>query len=82
MKDLHSLVYDWPTKHKQGFIQSEIDELLSRFDNLHMDKWHDAMMGNTCMLDEEDGFITYHIDVLTALRCAIDNRKQTWLEFD
>ena len=79
--DLKKAVYGYPTKYKEGFIQSEIDDLLSGFDNLNMDKWYDAMMGNTCMMIKGK-IINYHCDVLTALSCAIEGRDITFMEFD
>ena len=82
MVGLNELVYDYPTKHKAGFIQTEIEDLLSKFENLNMDKWDSAMMGNTCMMDANDGIISYHCDVLGALRCAIENRDLTLPEWD
>ena len=82
MTRIEKLVYDYPTKHKHGFIQTEIDELLSWFNGLNMEKWDNAMMGNTCMMDKEDGFIIYHCDILTALRCAIEDRDMYLHEWD
>lgn len=79
---LHDLIYKFPTKHEHGFIDTEIEELLSLFENLNMDKWNSAMMGNTCMMDEQDGIITYHCDVLTGLKCALENREQYSHEWD
>ncbi len=81
--DLEKIVYEYPTKNKEGFIEEEMDALLSRFpkDQLNMDKWYGAMMGNTCMM--RDGkFINYHCDVLLALKCALENREPTIFEWD
>lgn len=80
--DLRDLVYNYKTKHEEGFIQSEIDELLSKFPDFNKDKFDDALMGCTCMYDEEDGFIMYHCDILTAVRCGLENRNIKWYEFD
>jgi len=80
-KSIEDYVYNYPTKYKEGFIQPEIDKLLSEFTGLHMDKWDAAMMGNTCMTSE-DGFIIYHCDIVTALKCALENRDQTFFEWD
>jgi len=44
-QSLEEKVYSFPTKHKEGFIQSEIDELLKQFYDVHMDKFNDAMTG-------------------------------------
>lgn len=79
---LQDKVYNYPTKHKEGFIQDEIDTLLKDYPNIDMDKFNDAMMGNTCIFSEEDGFIIYHCDVLTALRCGIEKRGMRQYEFD
>jgi hypothetical protein len=79
---LEEIVYKYPTKHMIGFTELEQKEMLDLFENINMDKYNNAMMGNTCMMDAEDGIITYHCDVLTALKCAIENRNQTLLEWD
>lgn len=81
-EELRDLVYNYPTKHKEGFIASEEKELLSKFPNINMEKYNDAMTCNTCMLDENDGVITYHYDILKALSCGIENREIRWFEFD
>ena len=36
-----------------------------------MDKFNDAMMGNTCQVSEEGKAIMYHCDVYKALNCGI-----------
>lgn len=81
-KELSDFVYNYSTKHTQGFIKSEMEEVLSKFPGINMEKYNSAMMGNTCMLDENDGIITYHCDLLTALRCGLENRDVKWFEFD
>ena len=81
-KELSDLVYNYPTKQKAGFIASEEKDLLSKFSDINMGKYNEAMTGNTCMLDENDGVITYHCDILKALRCGIENREIMWFEFD
>jgi len=80
-QSLEEKVYSFPTKHKEGFIQSEIDELLKQFHSVNMDKFNDAMLGNTCMI-KDDEIIIYHCDVLTALRCGLGNRGVLPHEFD
>ena len=78
---VYEKVHSFPTKHKEGFIQAEIDELLKQFYDVRMDKFNDAMRGNTCMLIGEE-VIIYHCDVLTALRCGLENRGILPHEFD
>ena len=81
-KKLEELVYNYPTKHKQGFIKSEMEDILTKFPDINIDKYNDAMMGNTCMWNENDGIITYHCDLLTALSCGINGRDVKWFESD
>lgn len=76
------MVYDYPTKSKHGFIQAEINSLLSWFPTINIEKFDDAMMGNTCMLNEDDQVINYRCDVYQALRCGLENRDLTLAEFD
>lgn len=80
-KTLRDIVYNFPTKNEHGFIKSEIDELLKDYPNLNMDRFNDAMIGNTCMVIDNE-IIIYHCDVLKALRCGIENRGLTFEEFD
>lgn len=78
---LKNLVYNYKTKYEQGFTQEEINELLSRFPKINMDKFNDALMGNTCMTRDGE-IIRYHCDIYTALDCGISNRFINQNEFD
>ena len=77
-------VYNFKTKNREGFIQSEINKLLKEFTSIspvNMTKFNDAFCGNTCMM--RDGkIINYHCDVETALRCGIENRDVNSFEWD
>ena len=79
--DLEKLIYEYPTKYKEGFIAAEIQELLKKFPEIHMEKYNDAMMGNTCMVIDGQTII-YHCDVLTGLRCCIEDRDIRLSEWD
>ena len=50
MENIEKKVYDFKTKNKEGFVQSEIDTLLKDYPNINMDKFNSALMGNTCMM--------------------------------
>ena len=78
---LYCLVYSYNTKYEEGYIRKELDELLSKFPDINMDKFDDALAYNTCMLKGDD-VILYHCDVLTALRCGIENRNMHVSEWD
>lgn len=80
--NLKDMIYNYPTKSEYGFNKKELELLLTWFPTINMKKFNDAMIGNTCMVDEVEGIITYHIDVLTALRCGLENRDIKFSEFD
>lgn len=81
MKTLSSKVHNFDTKNKEGFVQSEIDELLKDYPDINMDKFNDALMGITCMrIDDE--MVIYHVDILLALKCGIEDRNPTSTEWD
>lgn len=79
--NVHKLVYEFKTKHKQGFTQDERFEILKNFPNINMDKFYDALRGNTSMVIGGQG-ITYHCDIEKAIICGIENRDLTVSEWD
>lgn len=81
IEDLKNKVYNFPTKHKEGFVQDEIDILLKDYPDINMNKFHNALMGITCMLINDE-IVTYHCDIEKALRCGIDNRDLRIWEWD
>jgi len=82
-KKLYDLVYTYKTKSEYGFISAEQEELLKQFPEINMEKYENALCGITCMMDEEtNGFIIYHCDILTALRCGLENRDMYAYEWD
>jgi len=80
-KELENLVYGFKTKYKEGFVQSEIEELLKNYPNIDREKFNKAFWGNTCMVRNEE-IITYHCDVYTALLCGIEERDIKASEWD
>ena len=79
-ENVESFVYDYPTKHVQGFLGSEIMTILEKYE-IDNDKFFDALGVNTCMMIGGQA-ITYHCDILKGLRCVIENREQTFEEWD
>lgn len=79
--DIRKKVYNYPTKNKEGFIQSEVKALLKEFPNVDMKNFNDALMGNTCMMNGKD-IIMYHCDIYKALICGIEKRGLTQAEWD
>lgn len=82
-ENLEDKIYNYPTKYKEGFIKGEIEKLLEEYPQVKdkMYRFNRAMMGNTCMV-RNDEIISYHCDVLTALRCALEDRGLKTYEFD
>ena len=84
-KCLEEFVYEYKTYHEHGFIQEEIEEIIKLFPKFNMKKFDDAMMGNTCMMTAYNGqkrFVNYHCDVLSGLRCGIEDRDLYFNEWD
>lgn len=81
-KEIEDKVYNYKTKYKQGFIESEIEEILKEYPGINMNKYNDAMMGNTCMVDKNDGLIIYHCDIVKAIICGLENRDLRFEEWD
>ena len=83
-KELRELIYNYPTKSKWGFTNDEIKQLLeTNFKDVefNQNKYNDAMMGNTCMMEDNE-IINYHCDVLKGISCGLENRNLKWNEFD
>jgi len=80
-KEIQDKIYTYKTKHKEGFLQTEIDTLLIDYPDINMDMFNDALMGNTCMV--KDGkIVQYHCDIYKAIICGIENRGLTGNEWD
>lgn len=78
--EIEKIIDKFPTKHKQGFTQSEVNELLTKLE-VDREKYNEALGVYTCMLIDGES-ITYHSDVSLGIRCAIENRKPRTYEFD
>ena len=80
---IDDLVNNYKTKSEYGFKSDEQQELIEIFPNINMKKYEDALDGITCAMDESDGgFIIYHCDIKTALKCAVEDRNITASEWD
>mgnify|MGYP001549494929 FL=1 len=78
MENIREKIYNFKTKNKEGFVQSEIDMLLKDYPDINLDKLNSALRGITCMMVDNETVI-YHCDIEKALRCGIENRNlRTW----
>ena len=84
-KTLKALVLNYKTKYNEGFTDDEIEDIKNKVEeivfNFNTEKFEYAFYGNTCMIKDKQ-LIRYHIDVLNALRCGIENRHITAYEWD
>jgi hypothetical protein len=69
------------TKYKEGFIQSEIDELLKKYPTINMDKFNNALRGTTYTIINNEN-VTYPIDIIHAIKCGMENRNLNNFEWD
>ena len=81
MKKIREKVYNFKTKNKEGFVQSEINTLLKDYPNINIDKFNSALRGITCMMINDE-IVIYHCDIDKALCCGIENRNLSSWEWD
>tara|TARA_R110000803_G_scaffold86532_2_gene152963 strand:+ start:295 stop:558 length:264 start_codon:yes stop_codon:yes gene_type:complete len=79
---LYDRVYNYKSKSDYGLISTEIKDVLKDYPDCNMEKYNDAMMGNTGMFEDDKGFINYHCDVYSAILCGMENRDQMLQEWD
>lgn len=80
--DINNYVHGFKTKYEQGFTPEEMNEVLEHFkDEISMDAFNDAMMGNTCPVVEGQ-MLVYKHDLITGIRCGIENRTPNVWEWD
>lgn len=70
MNNLDSLVYNYPTHYKEGFLQNEIEDLLSKFPNSDKDKFNNSLIGDTYIFIDSKP-VLYRIDILRALNKSL-----------
>lgn len=80
-KEIREKVYNYKTKHKQGFTKAEVKSLLKEYPAVKMERFNDALFGNTCMVIDDD-LIMYHCDIEKALICGLENRTLMAHEWD
>ena len=81
MENIREKVYNFKTKNKEGFVQSEIDTLLKGYPSINIDKFNSALRGVTCEIINDETVI-YHCDIYKALCCGIENRNLRSWEWD
>lgn len=81
MDKIKQKIDNYNTKYKQGFINTEIEDILKEYPNINMDKFNNALMGISCMVINNETVI-FHCDIEKAIRCGIENRNLNFWEWD
>lgn len=79
-KELEDKVYNYPTKHEEGFMREEMQALVNEM-NLNLASFYEKLGVNTGLMKGKDS-ITYHTDVLKGIVCVLENHEQNIFEFD
>lgn len=80
MKNIEKIVDKFPTKNKEGFTRTEMEELVKQV-GVDKRKFNKALGVNTCIIIGGE-VITYHSDIISALRQVITNKPQNPAEWD
>ena len=79
-----SFVEKFKTKNKEGFIHTEIIQIVEHYKKIktfNEDKFWDALTCNTGLVKNKE-FITYPWDIVLAVKCGLENRDKYAIEFD
>jgi len=74
-------VNNYQTKYEEGFTPSEIDELLKEYPKIDMNKFNEATSGVTGMMIDGE-FVTFHCDIVLAIKCGMEKRNVRGYEMD
>tara|TARA_R100000951_G_scaffold112536_1_gene113031 strand:+ start:856 stop:1113 length:258 start_codon:yes stop_codon:yes gene_type:complete len=83
-EEIIKYIEEFDTEHEYGFNPKEKAMVFEHFKDcdFNVDKYNDAMMGNTCMINSRKEIITYPIDLIHGMVCALENRDLYSHEFD
>ena len=76
------IVQRFKTQNEFGFTRSEMEELLTRFPALNMSLYNSALMGITCLCDENNEPIYFKHDVQQAIICGMSHQCLGLNEWD
>lgn len=78
---LYCVVNSFNTSFYEGYSKEDVKRLLEKFPHINKEKFDNALMGNTCVVVNEE-MVMYRHYILTALRCGIENRDMYLWEWD
>ena len=80
MENLRQEVFLYKTKHIEGFTESEILDLLTKY-KIEPDKFNRTLGVHTAMRIDNQ-FITFHGDVYNTIVACLENRELNLKEWD
>ena len=80
-KSVFDIVYNYPTKYREGFTNSEIEEVLKNFPNLNRKFYDNTLYGTTCMMIDNE-MIVYHCDIENAIICGLRGTNIGGIKWD
>ena len=81
LMSLQETVYNYPTKHPEGFTLAELEALLKKYPKANIEKFNKALGSHTAIIVNKE-LITFHEDVLMALTCSLKNTNANTAESD
>ncbi|NDB30666.1 hypothetical protein EB151_14105 [archaeon] len=81
LKNIEDKIYNFKTKNKEGFTDSEIKTLLGDYPTISEQAFNKHLFGNTCMMIDGE-LVQYHCDIYKALICCLENRDLRIDEWD
>lgn len=63
---IRDIVYNFETKHNEGFVNNELEDLLKMFPEINREDFINSFICNTCMIIDDE-FVHYHEDVYYAI---------------
>lgn len=80
-KDFNERLSNYPKTYDEGFTHEEMDDLISVYRGLDINRFKDSFDCNTGLL-KEGKFIIFPVDIVTAFNCALEERTIRSYEFD
>lgn len=78
-KELHGLIYNYVSKYEDGFIESEIQDILSRYPEIDTDIFDNCLFGDTCAIIDGE-LVRYRTDISHAMVVALENKGRRYYE--
>ena len=79
--DIREQVNSYKTKYKEGFTREEYMKLLENYPGINMDRFWDALNGITATIMYGEIVVFPH-DIELAIRCGMEDRSPTIMEWD